>query len=76
MKKNRIINISIFLLSFVSLIISLKLFWNMGIYADEFNTSPEVVLGGSLWLYLDWVKLVFLALSCFLSGINIFIKNK
>ena len=41
MKKNKIINMSIFLLSIISLIISLKLFWNMGIYVDEFNTSAD-----------------------------------
>ena len=76
MKKNKIINMSIFLLSIISLIISLKLFWNMGIYVDEFNTSADVVLGGNLWLYMDWLRLGFSALICLLSGINLFAENK
>ena len=76
MKKNKIVNICIFLLSIISLIISLKLFWNMGIYVDEFNTSPDVVLGGNLWLYMDWLRLGFSALICLLSGINLFAEKK
>ena len=76
MKKSKIINMSIFLLSIISLIISLKLFWNMGIYVDEFNTSPDVVLGGNLWLYMDWLRLGFSALICLLSGINLFAEKK
>ena len=76
MKKNKIINMSIFLLSIISLIISLKLFWNMGIYVDEFNTSADVVLGGNLWLYMDWLRLGFSALICILSGINLFAAKK
>ena len=76
MKKNKIINMSIFLLSLISLIISLKLFWNMGIYVDEFNTSADVVLGGNLWLYMDWLRLGFSALICLLSGINLFAEKK
>lgn len=76
MKKNKIINMSILLLSIISLIISLKLFWNMGIYVDEFNTSADVVLGGNLWLYMDWLRLGFSALICILSGINLFAEKK
>lgn len=48
---NRLINISS--LSTICLLISLKLFQNIGIYVDEFNISSNVVFGNSLWLYLD-----------------------
>lgn len=51
--KNKFLNTSIFILSLITLLISLKLFWNMGIYVDEFNTTPRVVCGGDLWLYMD-----------------------
>ncbi|CEJ73071.1 Uncharacterised protein [[Clostridium] sordellii] len=43
---DKILKISIFVLSLICLIISLKLFLNLAIYADEFHTSPDVVLGG------------------------------
>ncbi|NEU04645.1 hypothetical protein G3M99_07160 [Clostridium senegalense] len=53
---------------------STKLFWNMGIYVDEFDTSPDVVLGGDLWLSMDWARLGFSAILCVLSGVNLFKK--
>lgn len=74
--KGRIVNISVFVLSFISLIISIKLFWNLGIYSDEFNTSPDVVLGGDLWLYMDWLRLGLLTIVCLISGIKLFKKAK
>lgn len=74
--KGKKFNIIIFILSFVSLAISVKLFWNLSVYVDEVNTSPDVVLGGNLWLYMNWLRLGFLALICVLSAINLFRKNK
>ena len=56
----------------VCLIISYKLFLNLGIYVDEYNTSPDVVLGGEFWLYMNWLKLGLSMLICVLSGINLF----
>ncbi|GAA0125710.1 hypothetical protein UT300019_16120 [Clostridium sp. CTA-19] len=70
--KDKILNISIFILSLICLLISLKLFWNIGIYVDKFNTSPDVVLGGDLWLSMDWARLGFSAILCVLSGVNLF----
>lgn len=74
--KRKSLNISIFILSIVCLAISLKLFWNLGIYADEFNTSPDAVLGGSLWLYMNWLSLGCSVLISILSGVNLFRANK
>ncbi len=76
MKKGKFINGSIFVLSFISLIISCKLFWNLAIYVDEFNTSPDVVLGGEFWLYMNWFKIGVSMLICILSGINLFQSEK
>lgn len=76
MKKSKFINGSIFVLSFISLIISCKLFWNLAIYVDEFNTSPDVVLGGEFWLYMNWFKIGVSVLICILSGINLFQSEK
>lgn len=53
--KNKWINISIFILSLICLIISLKIFWNIGIYVDNFNTSPDVVLGGII-MFINILK--------------------
>ena len=75
--KGKLSNIIIFILSSISLIISLKLFWNLGVYVDEKGTSPDGVLGGDFWLYMNWIKLVCLFVISILSFINIFCtKNK
>lgn len=63
--------ISVFVLSAFSLLISLKLFWNMGIFVDEHGTSPDVVNGGKFWLLMDWLRLAFLFLLCLLSGVAV-----
>lgn len=73
--KGKFLNTSIFILSLFCLLISLKLFWNMGVYVDEFNTSPDVVLGGDLCLIMDWVRLGASALICVIAGVNLFKKQ-
>jgi hypothetical protein len=74
--KGKFLNISIFVLSIICLIITCNLFWNMGVYVDEFSTTPSVVLGGEFWLYMSWLKLLLSFLICVLSGISLFHKNK
>ena len=69
-------NLAIFLLSSISLIISMKLFWNMGVYVDEVGTSPDVVLRGSFWLYMDWLRLGTLVIITAISGLNLLSKKK
>lgn len=61
-----------FILSFLSLIISLKLFWNLAIFADENNSSPAIINGGEFWLTMDWLRLLLLLLLCIVAIINIF----
>lgn len=74
--KGRGINVTIFILSSICLIISIKLFWNIAVYADEFNTSPDRILGGNLWLLADWLRLVLSGLISILAGINLFRDQK
>ena len=69
------LSILIFVLGFVSLLISVKLFWNLGIFVDEYNLSPDIVNGGEFWSSMDLVRLLLLFLLCILSGINIFKKQ-
>ena len=76
MRNSKFINVGIFILSIICLIITCKLFWNLSIYADEFNTSPDVLLGGEIWLYMNWFKLIALFLISVLSGLNLFKSNK
>ena len=51
--KNKGLQLILFILSLICLIISAKLFYQLGIYVDEANTSPSVVLDTSCinWSY-------------------------
>ncbi|MEG0906921.1 MAG: hypothetical protein RSF87_11915 [Cellulosilyticaceae bacterium] len=51
--KSKISTIIIFISSLTTLLISMKLFWNMCLFVDEANISPSVVLGGDIWLYME-----------------------
>jgi hypothetical protein len=52
--------------------ISAKLFINVAIYADNFNTSPVVVYGGELWNSVSWIQM---GLIFFIGIISLFKIN-
>ena len=66
------LSITVFVLSLILLLISLKLFWNLSIFVDEYGLSPDKVNGGDFWLSMDWLRLLLLFLLCVVSGISIF----
>ncbi|KEH97019.1 hypothetical protein [Clostridium massiliodielmoense] len=73
----KIIAIFLFIISIASLLISIKLFWNMGIFVDEYNLTPNIVNGGQFWSSMDWLRLLLLAIMSVLSIVNISLnKNK
>lgn len=74
--KNKSMNVFIFILSTLALIISVKLFWNMGIYVDEYGTSPNIVVGGNFWLAMDWLRLFVLLILSIFSFIKLFNTKK
>ncbi|MBS4214075.1 hypothetical protein BGM25_15910 [Bacillus sp. FJAT-29953] len=63
---------TVFIISLFSSLISVKLFWNLGIFVDEYGLSPDIVNGGDFWLAMDWLRLLLLLLLCVVSGISIF----
>lgn len=66
----------VFILTTMALIISVKLFWNMAIYVDEYGTSPSVVLGGNFWLLMSWLRLFILLVLSVISFIKLFDPKK
>jgi hypothetical protein len=72
----KIWDLVVFILSSITLLISLRLFWNMGIYVDKYNTTPSLILGSDFWLCMDWIRLGLLAIIVIISGINLFNKMK
>ncbi|MBD7984300.1 hypothetical protein H9649_06900 [Sporosarcina sp. Sa2YVA2] len=71
----RVQMIMLFIISFASLLISLKLFWNFGIFVDEYNLSPAIVNGGDFWLTMDWMRLLLLFVLSMITGFGIFKKE-
>lgn len=69
-------NITVFILSLASLIISFVLMVNMAIYADEYGSSLVNITGGWLWLYADWIRLGLLFVVCLISGIKLIPRKK
>jgi predicted membrane protein len=70
--KALILDLVLFTLSATSLIISWKLFWNMGIYADDYGSSPTLVSGGTFWLYMNWLKQLLLFVITLILGVRLF----
>ncbi len=68
----RKLSIIVFICSFISLLISVKLFINLGFFVDEYSLSPSIVDGGDFWLYMDWLRLLLLLLLSIVSGFSIF----
>lgn len=66
----------VFILSCICLFISAKLFFNMGIFVDEYNTSPVAVCGSEFWLSMDFVRLGLLFVVCILSGMSLLDTKK
>ena len=61
MKPKRLIQVLI-VLNLIVLIISTKLFWNMGVYVDEAGSTPSLVTGGDFWILMDWLRLLLLGI--------------
>ncbi|WP_172372376.1 hypothetical protein [Sporosarcina jiandibaonis] len=72
----RKLSIIVFILSLISLLISLNLFWNLGVFVDEYGLSPDIVNGGDFWLSMDWLRLLLLFLLCVVSGLGILIGEQ
>ena len=68
----KVTTLFIFLSSLLVFIISANLFYQMGIYVDEYNTTPSIVCGGDFWLMADWFRLALAGIMAVVSGIALF----
>lgn len=63
----------IFLISSMTLLISLRLFWGIFTYTDsQVYLSPAEIYGGEFWQYMAWVGILLIILIIVISGIKIF----
>lgn len=74
--KNRVIDICILMIGIFNVMISSILFRNLGVFVDEYNTSPDIVFGGDFWNYAYWVMMLFNALIVILSILKLLKKTK
>ena len=73
-RMSKLSRIVLFAVTFLTFLISVKLFWNMGVYVDEAGTPPDKVCGGDFWLYMDWLRLLLLLTVSAITFKNIFEK--
>ena len=62
-------------LSGLTLLIEFNQFYRMGVYVDEYGTSPNIVFGGNFWLYVAWIKLFLLLVIFIFLWIKLFSKK-
>lgn len=66
--KRKLATLILFICSLLIFIISVNLFSQTGIYADEHNTTASAVCGGDFWLMTDWLRLILSGFMTMLSG--------
>lgn len=73
--KIKILSVINIILQIVCLLISMKLFWNTAVFVDEYNLSPDIVLGGMRWLIMSWIVLGLLVAIIILTSIALITKK-
>ena len=66
--KDRLLMFSIFIPSLISLLITVVLFANLATYVDKHGASISAITGGDFWLYMYWIRLLFLIIITSMSG--------
>lgn len=74
--KKRTTRLILFLCSAAALVISARLFWNMGVYVDMAGETPAAVSGGGFWLAMDWLRLFLLLAMTVLTGAELWKEDK
>lgn len=75
MKRKIVLGINL-VLCILCLVISCQLFYNLGIFVDEYSLSPDVVNGGAFWLLMDWLRLGLLAIIVILTFFMLIFDEK
>ena len=64
--------LAVIVLSVIITVIDIRLMVNLAVYVDEAGTSPDVVLGGSTAVGLDWLRLLLSPVVILISSVGIF----
>ena len=63
LRQTKLLKLILFICCTVSFLISLKLFWDLGVFCDEFGTSPDELFGGEFGLFMVWLRMGLLFLA-------------
>lgn len=74
--KRKILIILNIIICFINLGISLILFYNAAIFADENNLSSSDIRGSFFWLCADWIRLILMTLGIILLVATYFSTKK
>lgn len=74
--KRKILIILNVIICFINLGISLILFYNAAIFADENNVSSSDMRGSFFWLCADWIRLFLMTLTIILLIATYFSTKK
>lgn len=74
--KKRTLALSNVIICLINLVISVGLFWNAAVFADEHNASIGDMCGGTAWLYADWGRLFLSAAAVVLAIVLYFMAKK
>lgn len=69
--KNRLGALLLFINGLVCFLIFIKLFYNVFIFCDQNNSTPQIVYGGNQYLILAWINIIMLLVLC----VCLFIKT-
>lgn len=72
-KKSIFLSAAILALGILTLAVLLRLTWNLFVFCDEYNLSPDAVCGSSLDLGLLWLRLLA-ALLLLLGGLGLLFR--
>lgn len=61
--------LTLFGMSLISFIISLRIFWNGAIYIEEYGLSLDVMYGGKFWIIMDLFRLILLFILTIITGL-------
>ena len=64
--------LAVIVLSAIITVIDIRLMWNLGTYVDEAGTSPDIVLGGSAAVGMEWLRLLLSPIIILISSVGIF----
>lgn len=73
--KKKLCRIIMFINGIICFLIYIRLFYNVFVFCDQNNSSPQIVYGGNQYLILSWINIGMLLVLCICLFIKIIKKE-